>query len=66
MEDQTALEIKSAGKHPGLQIWRVENFELKSVPKTHHGKFYNGDSYIVLNTVQIKGKVFLFIFVSSY
>ena len=62
MEDQTALEIKSAGKHPGLQIWRVENFELKSVAKTHHGMFYNGDSYIVLNTVQIKGKEFLIVF----
>ena len=66
MEDQTALEIKSAGKNPGLEVWRIENFELKSLPKTQHGKFYIGDSYIVLNTVQIKGMIFSFVFVSSY
>jgi len=58
MEDQTALEIKSAGKNPGLEVWRIENFELKSLPKTQHGKFYIGDSYIVLNTVQIKGSTY--------
>jgi len=40
-----------AGKKPGVQIWRIEKFQV--VPKTapgECGKFYSGDSYIVLNT----------------
>ena len=62
MEDQTTFEIESAGKYPGLQIWRIENFQLKLVPKINHGNFYIGDSYIVLNTVQVKGIVYLIVF----
>jgi gelsolin len=50
-----------AGKKPGVQIWRIEKFQV--VPKTapgEFGKFYSGDSYIVLNTyraVDIEGKL---------
>ncbi|XP_069007055.1 scinderin like a [Embiotoca jacksoni] len=43
-------EFESAGKKPGLQVWRVEKMELKLVPTELHGDFYNGDSYIVLCT----------------
>ncbi|XP_030641839.1 villin-1 [Chanos chanos] len=35
---------------PGLQIWRVENMELKPVPSKTYGHFYEGDSYIILHT----------------
>uniref|UniRef100_A0A7S4F259 Gelsolin-like domain-containing protein n=1 Tax=Chrysotila carterae TaxID=13221 RepID=A0A7S4F259_CHRCT len=39
-----------AGKTPGLQIWRIEQFKVKPWPKSKYGKFHVGDSYIVLNT----------------
>lgn len=42
-------EFKSAGKDNGLEIWRIENMKAKPIPKEQHGKFYSGDSYIVLN-----------------
>eukprot|EP01112_Ceratiomyxa_fruticulosa_P009414 TRINITY_DN244_c0_g1_i1.p1 TRINITY_DN244_c0_g1~~TRINITY_DN244_c0_g1_i1.p1 ORF type:complete len:370 (+),score=78.19 TRINITY_DN244_c0_g1_i1:218-1327(+) len=41
---------KDAGKDVGVQVWRIEQFKVKPVPKEDHGKFYSGDSYIVLNT----------------
>ncbi|XP_061390689.1 gelsolin [Musca vetustissima] len=44
----------NAGRTPGLEIWRVENFEPVPYPKNNYGKFYTGDSFIVLNTVQNK------------
>jgi len=40
----------NAGKAVGLQVWRIEKFHVKSVPKDSYGTFYSGDSYIVLNT----------------
>jgi gelsolin len=39
-----------AGKVPGLQIWRIEKFKVVAWPKEEYGKFFDGDSYIVLNT----------------
>ncbi|CAL8074697.1 unnamed protein product [Calicophoron daubneyi] len=33
---------------PTLIVWRVKNFGLEPVATKDHGKFYNGDSYIVL------------------
>jgi len=41
---------KNAGKAVGLEIWRVEKFHIVPVPKNTYGTFYDGDSYIVLNT----------------
>ncbi|KAF7658098.1 hypothetical protein LDENG_00017400 [Lucifuga dentata] len=43
-------EFQTAGKQPGLQVWRVEKMDLKPVPKELHGNFYTGDAYIVLFT----------------
>ncbi|TFK52331.1 actin depolymerizing protein [Heliocybe sulcata] len=40
----------SAGKGPGLEIWRIEHFQIVEWPRERHGTFYNGDSYIVLHT----------------
>lgn len=31
-----------------MWIWRVQNFELVTVPENKHGQFYQGDSYVVL------------------
>lgn len=41
---------KGAGESVGLQIWRIVKFKVKCWPKEDYGKFYNGDSYIILNT----------------
>ncbi|KAJ3599600.1 hypothetical protein NHX12_033556 [Muraenolepis orangiensis] len=43
-------EFQSAGKEPGLQVWRLEKMDLKPVPPAGHGAFYQGDAYIVLFT----------------
>lgn len=43
-------EFASAGKQPGLQVWRIENLDLKPVPKALHGCFYTGDAYLLLFT----------------
>uniref|UniRef100_A0A4W6FEV9 Scinderin like b n=1 Tax=Lates calcarifer TaxID=8187 RepID=A0A4W6FEV9_LATCA len=43
-------EFVGAGKEPGLQVWRIENMDLKPVPKALHGNFYTGDAYLLLFT----------------
>ncbi|XP_067617390.1 gelsolin isoform X2 [Eurosta solidaginis] len=46
----------NAGRTPGLEIWRIENFEPVAYQKSNYGKFYTGDSFIVLNTIERKDK----------
>uniref|UniRef100_A0A8D3C7G3 Scinderin like a n=1 Tax=Scophthalmus maximus TaxID=52904 RepID=A0A8D3C7G3_SCOMX len=43
-------KFATAGKSPGLQVWRVEKMDLKPVPREFYGEFYTGDSYILLYT----------------
>lgn len=38
------------GQKPGLKIWRIEQFKVVAWPEEDYGQFYNGDSFIVLNT----------------
>uniref|UniRef100_A0AAQ5YST0 Gelsolin n=1 Tax=Amphiprion ocellaris TaxID=80972 RepID=A0AAQ5YST0_AMPOC len=45
-------EFERAGQQPGLQVWRVENFDLVPVPENLHGGFYTGDAYVILNTIK--------------
>lgn len=45
-------EFEKAGQQPGLQVWRVENFDLVAVPENLYGGFYTGDAYVILNTVK--------------
>eukprot|EP01103_Thecamoeba_quadrilineata_P013385 TRINITY_DN3706_c0_g1_i1.p1 TRINITY_DN3706_c0_g1~~TRINITY_DN3706_c0_g1_i1.p1 ORF type:complete len:421 (-),score=105.13 TRINITY_DN3706_c0_g1_i1:21-1283(-) len=45
-------EWAHAGKQEGLQIWRVEKFHIVPWPREEYGKFYEGDSYIVLKTTK--------------
>jgi gelsolin len=52
---QTEPAWANAGKNVGLQIWRIEKFQVKSWPKDQYGTFYSGDSYICLNTYKKKG-----------
>ena len=42
----------NAGKALGIQIWRVEQFQIKTVEYKGDGALalYDGDSYIILNT----------------
>ncbi|KAF9452918.1 actin regulatory protein [Macrolepiota fuliginosa MF-IS2] len=41
---------EEAGTTIGLQIWRIEQFHVIEWPKDRHGTFYDGDSYIILQT----------------
>lgn len=41
------------GQKPGVEIWRIEKFKVKHWPKDQYGTFYDGDSYIVLNTYKV-------------
>ncbi|KAJ4830498.1 Villin-4 [Turnera subulata] len=50
--------FQGAGKEAGLEIWRIENFRPVLVPKSSHGKFFTGDSYVVLKTTALKSGAF--------
>nr|CAD7257477.1 unnamed protein product [Timema shepardi] len=39
-----------AGQFPGITIWEIENFLPNQIEEVAHGKFYEGDCYIVLKT----------------
>jgi len=38
------------GMAPGVEVWRIEKFRVVPWPSKDFGKFYDGDSYIVLHT----------------
>ena len=42
-----------AGKVAGLELWRIEKMAPVRVPEVK-GKFFQGDSYILLSTVVSK------------
>jgi gelsolin len=52
---QTEAAWQNAGRAVGMQIWRIEKFQVKSWPKEQYGSFYSGDSYICLNTYKKAG-----------
>ncbi|CAM0873252.1 unnamed protein product [Alopecurus aequalis] len=52
--------FQGAGGKPGTEIWRIENFNPVPLPKSDYGKFYCGDSYIVLQTTSNRGGAYLF------
>ncbi|XP_046850101.1 gelsolin-like protein 1 [Xenia sp. Carnegie-2017] len=47
---KTESAWEGAGQKPGLQIWRIKQFKVTHHEPEDYGKFFNGDSYIVLNT----------------
>ena len=38
------------------QVFRVENFDLVSIPPEDFGKFYSGDCYVILYTYVVNKK----------
>eukprot|EP00930_Biecheleria_cincta_P002309 TRINITY_DN103323_c0_g1_i1.p1 TRINITY_DN103323_c0_g1~~TRINITY_DN103323_c0_g1_i1.p1 ORF type:complete len:372 (+),score=60.92 TRINITY_DN103323_c0_g1_i1:89-1204(+) len=43
---------QSLGQQVGVQIWRIEKFQIVRWPQSEYGKFHKGDSYIVLHTTK--------------
>ncbi|RYR77067.1 hypothetical protein Ahy_A01g001545 [Arachis hypogaea] len=48
------ISIFSLSQYSGLEIWRIENFNPVPIPESSHGKFYTGDSYVILKTTASK------------
>ena len=46
--------LKGAGQKDGLEIWRIENFNPVPIPQCSYGKFFTGDSYVILKTTVSK------------
>ncbi|OMO97015.1 Villin headpiece [Corchorus capsularis] len=46
--------FQGAGQKAGIEIWRIENFRPVPVPKSSYGKFFTGDSYVILKTTASK------------
>ena len=49
-------KFKNVKKTAGIQIWRIENMEMKEIKETDYGIFYSGDSYIILKTIEKRGE----------
>ncbi|KAL2993142.1 hypothetical protein AAZX31_10G092500 [Glycine max] len=52
--------FQGVGQRVGTEIWRIENFQPVALPKSEYGKFYTGDSYIILQTTQGKGGTYFY------
>lgn len=48
--DYSEIFEEEDGQLPGLTIWEIENFLPNKIEDVAHGKFYEGDCYIVLKT----------------
>lgn len=48
--DYSDIFEEEDGQLPGLTVWEIENFLPNKVDEAVHGKFYEGDCYIVLKT----------------
>lgn len=48
--DYSEIFEEDDGQIPGLTIWEIENFLPNKIDQVIHGKFYEGDCYIVLKT----------------
>jgi len=55
-KEEIAKQWKKAGSEVGLEIWRIEKFQVVPVAKSSYGAFFSGDSYIVLNTFRRPGR----------
>ncbi|KAL8127073.1 hypothetical protein AgCh_014121 [Apium graveolens] len=46
--------FQGAGQKAGIEIWFIESFRPIPVSKSLHGKFFTGDSYVILKTTALK------------
>ncbi|KAI7753928.1 hypothetical protein M8C21_033127, partial [Ambrosia artemisiifolia] len=46
--------FQGAGQKAGIEVWRIENFKPVPVPQSSYGKFFTGDSYVILKTIALK------------
>ncbi|CAL9167267.1 unnamed protein product [Musa hybrid cultivar] len=52
--------FQGVGQKVGTEIWRIEDFQPVPLPKSDNGKFYSGDSYIILQTSSGKSCGYLY------
>lgn len=50
---ETQMVDDGSGK---VEVWRVEDFDLKPVDKSRFGEFYGGDCYVILYTYEVHGR----------
>ncbi|XP_023765341.1 villin-4 isoform X1 [Lactuca sativa] len=50
--------FQGAGQKAGIEVWKIENSKPVAIPEASYGKFFTGDSYIILKTVTKKSGVF--------
>ncbi|KAJ0176501.1 hypothetical protein K1T71_007680 [Dendrolimus kikuchii] len=48
--DYSEFFDEDTGQTPGMQVWEIENFIPAPVDEVAHGKFFEGDCYIILKT----------------
>ena len=48
-----ACALFSLTIYSGLEIWRIENFNPVPIPQSSYGKFFTGDSYVILKVSNI-------------
>ncbi|KAK1414071.1 hypothetical protein QVD17_29810 [Tagetes erecta] len=48
----------SLTKPRGIEVWRIENSKPVAIPESSHGKFFTGDSYMILKTTASKTRSF--------
>ena len=51
--------VISLTTNSGIEIWRIENFRPVPVPKSSSGKFFTGDSYVILKVSNLILEVFV-------
>ena len=64
---ETEPAWEGAGEKVGLQIWRIVKFKVEHWSRDQYGEFYEGDSYIILNTYkEDEGDSFIDLFIYHF
>jgi len=54
---ETEPAWQGAGQEVGVKIWRIVKFKVTDWPEDQYGEFFNGDSYIILNTYKEEDEI---------